>query len=240
MRRDTRPLWMKRAYQAYEAWWTRRFLAPQFESLGPHPFIIRPWDVEVFGTGVTAGEHLNIIGMPDHKVRLTLWPGPDQDAEIKIGNAVLLVGGSRLLAARSVTLGDGCMLAREATVTDCDWHGLYDRVTANAEASPVVLKNNVWVGDGAYVGKGVTIGENSVVAARAVVTEDVPANTVVGGIPAKKVKDLDPDGPFRTRMDMFADLDAYRSFFLAMDQQKMGANTSLDWLRSKIAPTKHD
>ena len=67
------------------------------------------------------------------------------------------------------------------------------------------IGDNVWLGDHATVLKGVTIGENSVVAARAVVTRDVPANVVVAGNPAKVVKELDPERGFTTRMDYFAD-----------------------------------
>ncbi|MCW3080898.1 DapH/DapD/GlmU-related protein, partial [Segetibacter sp.] len=52
------------------------------------------------------------------------------------------------------------------------------------------IKANAWIGAGATVLPGVTIGENSVVAAGAVVYKDVPANTVVGGVPAKVIKTL--------------------------------------------------
>jgi acetyltransferase-like isoleucine patch superfamily enzyme len=55
---------------------------------------------------------------------------------------------------------------------------------------PVIIKRNAWIGAGATVLPGVTIGENSVVAAGAVVSKDVPANVVVGGIPAKIIKSL--------------------------------------------------
>jgi acetyltransferase-like isoleucine patch superfamily enzyme len=53
---------------------------------------------------------------------------------------------------------------------------------------PVVIKRNAWIGAAATILPGVTIGENAVVAAGAVVSRDVPANTVVGGIPAKFIK----------------------------------------------------
>jgi acetyltransferase-like isoleucine patch superfamily enzyme len=53
---------------------------------------------------------------------------------------------------------------------------------------PIRIKRNAWIGANATVTQGVTIGENAVVAAGAVVTKDVPDNTVVGGIPAKVIK----------------------------------------------------
>ncbi len=60
-------------------------------------------------------------------------------------------------------------------------------------AEPIVIEDNVWLGGGAIVLPGVTIGRNSVVGAGAVVTRDVPANTVVVGNPAKVVRNLDDD-----------------------------------------------
>jgi acetyltransferase-like isoleucine patch superfamily enzyme len=56
---------------------------------------------------------------------------------------------------------------------------------------PVVLHDNVFIGSGAMIMPGVTVGNNVVVAARAVVTRDVPPNSIVGGVPAKVVGTLD-------------------------------------------------
>lgn len=56
----------------------------------------------------------------------------------------------------------------------------------------VIIKRNAWIGAGATILPGVTVGENSVVAAGAVVNKDVPDNTVVGGVPAKIIKELKP------------------------------------------------
>jgi acetyltransferase-like isoleucine patch superfamily enzyme len=55
---------------------------------------------------------------------------------------------------------------------------------------PILIKRNAWIGAAATILPGVTIGENAVVAAGAVVSKDVPANTVVGGIPARHIKNL--------------------------------------------------
>jgi acetyltransferase-like isoleucine patch superfamily enzyme len=55
---------------------------------------------------------------------------------------------------------------------------------------PIVIKRNAWIGAAATILPGVTIGENAIVAAGAVVSKDVPANTVVGGVPAKFIKTL--------------------------------------------------
>jgi acetyltransferase-like isoleucine patch superfamily enzyme len=57
-------------------------------------------------------------------------------------------------------------------------------------STPIWFKKNVWIGAAATILPGVTIGENSVVAAAAVVTQDVPPNTVVAGVPAKVIRTL--------------------------------------------------
>lgn len=55
----------------------------------------------------------------------------------------------------------------------------------------IIIENNVWLGAGVIVLPGITIGENAIVAAGAVVTKDVEKNSVVGGVPAKKIKNID-------------------------------------------------
>jgi acetyltransferase-like isoleucine patch superfamily enzyme len=55
---------------------------------------------------------------------------------------------------------------------------------------PIVIKRNAWIGAAATILPGVTIGENAIVAAGAVVSRDVPANTAVGGVPAKFIKTI--------------------------------------------------
>jgi acetyltransferase-like isoleucine patch superfamily enzyme len=58
-------------------------------------------------------------------------------------------------------------------------------------AKPIVIERNVWIAAGATIIGGVTVGENSVVAAGAVVTRDVPPNSLVAGVPARVVRSLE-------------------------------------------------
>lgn len=240
MRRDHRPKWMRRLAFTVERWWTRRFLAPQFDALGPDAMVAAPWRVEVFGRGISAGRHLHMLPTRDLPIRLTTWPAPEGQARIAIGDCVLVCGGARVLAALSVSIGDGAMLARGATVTDCDWHGLYDRVTAVRDPEPVRIGANVWLGDSCFVGKGVTIGENSVVGAHAVVTRDVPPNVVVAGNPATIVRELDETAPRVTRLDLYEDPVSLARFFEDAWERENGGNTVLDWARAQVAPGRED
>lgn len=60
-------------------------------------------------------------------------------------------------------------------------------------AEPITIKDNCWICSGTIICGGVTIGENSIVAAGAVVTRDVPPNSIVGGVPAKVIRQIDED-----------------------------------------------
>ncbi|PHS22538.1 MAG: acetyltransferase [Robiginitomaculum sp.] len=240
MRRDARPKWLYDAQNRFWEWWTNRFVVPYFDALGPHAKFIGPRHLHLFGRGVSAGRALHVIASADAPVRLTVWATPEKNGKIVLGDCVLLTGGTRILAAKNITIGDGCMLAHSVTVSDCDWHGIYDRTQIDDNAKPVTLADNVWLGDGAFVGKGVTIGQNSIVGARAVVTRDVPANVVVAGNPARVVKELEPDAEYRTRMDLLADPPALDRYMDKAYEDMLQNNTLLDWLRSRIAPGKKD
>lgn len=240
MRRDHRPYWMHRLWEAWENAWAQHFLAPHFEALGEHAKIVRPWNVEVFGPNVRAGRAIHIVSRRDQPVSFTVWSPKDAPGRIEIGDCCFFAGGVRLLAAQSITVGDGALFAKNTTISDSDWHGLYDRIDPRPSAKPVVLGRNVWVGDGAFIGKGVTIGDNAVVAARAVVIKDAPANTVVAGSPARVVKQLDPHGPFKTRMEMLGDPEGLEKFMEAAYAEALKGNSTLGWLRTKLFPRRTD
>jgi len=144
--------------------------------------------------------------------------------------------GARIACSDEVTIGDAVMMANGVYITDSDWHGLYDRIDRAAEPTPVKIGNNVWLGDGAKVLKGVTIGENSVVAAGSVVVKPVPANVVVAGNPARVIKQLDPEKPRRTRLDMYANPEEVADFFDAVDREVLADNTFWFWLLTTIYP----
>ena len=240
MSRDHRPYWMHRLWETLEDDWTAHFLRPHFEALGEKPKIVRPWHVEVFGPNIRAGRSLHIIASASDPLRLTVWSPQDNPGRIDIGDYTFMAGGTRLLAAGSITIGDGCLIAREATITDCDWHSLYDRVDPAPPSKPVVLGHNVWVGDGAFIGKGVTIGDHAVIGARAIVTKDVAPYQVVAGNPARVVKTLDPDTPMKTRMDLLADAPGLHQFMENAYRDTMKGNSTLGWLRSKFFPKAGD
>lgn len=103
---------------------------------------------------------------------------------IKIGRDCFLNHSVKIMAKHSVTLGDGVLVAWDATISDSDFHTL-EGATPGA---PVRVGDHVWIGAGARVFKGVTIGDGAVVAAGSLVTKDVPARALVRGAPAEVVR----------------------------------------------------
>jgi acetyltransferase-like isoleucine patch superfamily enzyme len=236
MREDLRPYWVKKCYLNFRHWYAEYFLRPECEYLGPWHTIMKPWYVSISGNNIRIGRSFTAIGEPGNRVEIGVWGREHGKGRVEIGDCVLMSPGSRISASDEVVLGDGVMLANGAYVTDSDWHTIYDRTVRAEEPSPVHIGRNVWLGDGSTVLKGVSIGENSVVAARAVVTRDVPANVVVAGNPAKVVKELDPEREFTTRMDYFADPEELERFFEAINKEVLADNSFWRWFWSVIYP----
>ena len=240
MIKDKRPYYVKQAWYRIMAFYVRRYLKPQLASLGPHPYIVKPWHIELFGGPISIGSHVTLLGCRDKRTRLTVW-SEDKDIDgISIGNHVLLSPGVRVSASNSISIADSCMLASHAYVTDSDWHGIYDRSLPPTEKSFVRLEENVWIGDSAIVCKGVTIGKNSIVGAGAVVTSDIPANVVAAGNPARVVKELDPAHPMITRKDRYSDTQKMTRVLEASERAFLAGNTLWGWIRDMVFPAKEN
>lgn len=236
MHKDLRPYWVKKLYLRLRHSYTAWRLRPRCASLGPWHSIMKPWHVHISGANIHIGRNFTAIGEPGQRVEISVWGREEGQGQITIGDCVLMSPGSRISASDAITIGDGSMLANGTYVTDSDWHTLYDRTARAATATPVQIGRNVWLGDHATILKGVTIGDNSVVAARAVVTRDVPANVVVAGNPARVVKELDPARSITTRMDLFADPAGVEAFYDAVDREVLAGNSLWRWLWSVIWP----
>lgn len=116
---------------------------------------------------------------------------------LSIGRRTYVGHQCSFAVASQITVGSDCYIATGCFFLDSPGHPLdparrLAHLPPDAEqVRPVVIGDNVWIGTQAMIMPGVTIGEGSVVAARAVVTADVPPYTVVGGTPARVIKRLD-------------------------------------------------
>lgn len=95
--------------------------------------------------------------------------------------------GCQITCASRITIGEGCVIARDVIIRDYDGHNI--KIPDYKIAEEIHIGRNVWIGNRAMVLKGVHIGEGSIVAAGAIVTKDVPPHCIVAGIPAKVIKE---------------------------------------------------
>ena len=107
----------------------------------------------------------------------------------RIGKNVFINHGCSFLDIGGITIEDDVLIGPKVSLIT-ESHPLNPAERKALLVKPVLIKRNVWIGAGATILPGVTVGENAVVAAGAVVSKDVPANTVVAGIPAKVVKTI--------------------------------------------------
>jgi acetyltransferase-like isoleucine patch superfamily enzyme len=121
--------------------------------------------------------------------RTCLWPGVKFDccgrkgrpARLAIGNKCSLGDRTEIHCQDSITIGDRTIIAWDCVIMDTDYHSTNG---GPARTKPVIIGSGVWIGCRVIIVKGVTIGDNAIIAAGAVVTRDVPADTLVAGNPA--------------------------------------------------------
>ena len=129
------------------------------------------------------------------------------------------------------------MLAECVYISDADWHDHYHRIYPGRRAA-VTLQRNVWLGDRVSVCKGVTIGENSIIGAASVVTQDVPANAIAAGNPARVVAQLDPSERTTSREALFVAGVPYQTFKDQFDRRRLAGNTLLGWAKARLWPDR--
>jgi acetyltransferase-like isoleucine patch superfamily enzyme len=108
----------------------------------------------------------------------------------KIGKNVFINFDCTFLDLGGITIEDNVLIAPKVSLLS-EGHPLSPTDRQTLTAGKIHIKKNAWIGANAIILQGVTIGENSVVAAGALVSKDVPDNTIVGGIPAKIIKKIE-------------------------------------------------
>lgn len=171
------------------------------------------WDKEVDGrklNAVIGCEKLNAISVLDSEAREaairelfgTVGENPtvlpvfncDNGKNIHVGKNFLANYNVTILDIAPVHIGDYVMIAPNTLITTVN-HPMNPsgRRKHLGIAKPVTIGNDVWIGANVTILPGVTIGNNVVVAAGAVVTKDVPDNVLVGGVPARVIKEIEND-----------------------------------------------
>lgn len=134
---------------------------------------------------------------------LTAWDsrsGQIFQPEIWIGDGCTIGQQAHITAINSIRIGNGVLMGTKVLITD-NSHGefSYDQLEIPPIArplyskGPIVIEDNVWIGEKASILPNVHIGKGAIVAANSVVTKDVPAYSVVAGTPAVVIKRLEED-----------------------------------------------
>jgi acetyltransferase-like isoleucine patch superfamily enzyme len=106
---------------------------------------------------------------------------------LTLGEEVFINQGCRFQDTGGITIGDGTLIGHGSTLTTLN-HAVDPRRRADMTPAPVVIGRRVWLGASVTVVPGVTIGDGAIVGAGAVVTKDVPADAIVGGVPARLIR----------------------------------------------------
>ena len=120
----------------------------------------------------------------------------DFGKNIKVGKNVFINAGCKFQDQGGITIGDEALIGHGVVLATLN-HDFDPAKRAQLHPAPIHIGKRVWIGANAVVTAGVTIGDNAVVAAGAVVTKDVPANTIVGGVPAKVIRKLEESDDLR-------------------------------------------
>ena len=113
----------------------------------------------------------------------------DFGKNITIGNNVFINADCKFQDQGGIFIGDGALIGHNVVLATLN-HDLDPAKRQQLHPGKIVIGKGVWIGANATVTAGVTVGDNAVIAAGAVVNKDVEANTVVGGVPARKIKEI--------------------------------------------------
>lgn len=123
--------------------------------------------------------------------------GDNFSPKIIIGDNVSIQKDCHIGAINKILIGNNVLIASKVYISDHSHGEINVEALALCPAlrklyskGPVIIEDNVWIGEGAVILPNVTIGENSIVGANAVITKSIPKNSVVGGNPARIIKKL--------------------------------------------------
>lgn len=150
----------------------------------------------IINSGYHSQKHLNNLfsKLFGFKVDESVFIHPpfmtDFGKNIKLGKRLSINANCCFQDWGGIEIGDDCQIGHNVVLATTDHHlspnKRHDLINKN-----IVLGKSVWVGSNSVIVGGVTVGDGAVIAAGAVVTKDVPANTVVGGVPARIIKKIE-------------------------------------------------
>jgi acetyltransferase-like isoleucine patch superfamily enzyme len=115
--------------------------------------------------------------------------GATKGGRLLVGDRVFINQGCKIVAQKSIAIGDDCLIGDFTAIMDSDEHQIAPASPVRKE--PVTIGRNVWIGRNCLVLPGTVIGENSVIAAGSIVTHSIPPNSLAAGIPARVIREIE-------------------------------------------------
>ena len=174
----------------YSLWKSNEFKETGKYYLFQYPFYING------GKNISIGNNFNC----DQRLRLEAWDlylGQKYCPEIIIGNNVSIQKDCHIGGINKIIIGDNVLIASKVYISDHS-HGEISKEELSFSPikrklfskGPVIIENNVWLGEGVIILPNVIIGENSIIGANSVVSKSVPKNCVAAGNPARIIREL--------------------------------------------------
>nr|WKN36333.1 acyltransferase [Tunicatimonas sp. TK19036] len=113
----------------------------------------------------------------------------NEQTAVSIGDRTTVGYHTFIFASNRITIGNDCLIAPFVYIVDSD-HGIERNTLINQQpniTAPIVIEDDVWIATGAKILRGVTVHRGAIIAAGAIVNQDVPPYTIVGGMPAKPI-----------------------------------------------------
>lgn len=109
-----------------------------------------------------------------------------EDGKLELGSG-FMNSNCKIRCKESIKIGNNVAISHDVTIMDSDFHNVdYEGYEMT---KPIVIGDDVWIGSKAMILKGVNVGNGSMIAAGSVVTKDVPAHSIVAGVPAKAIRE---------------------------------------------------
>lgn len=171
------------------------WITSEFKMLGVNSSICYPIVLKG-GKYITIGKN---TGLGARGI-LTAWDTYGEhtyNPVIIIGNNTSIGEDYHITAINKIQIGNYVLMGKKITITD-NSHGKTDTDSLDIPPTkrsldskgPVIIEDGVWIGDKVTILSNVTIGRNSIIGANALVTKDIPANCVAGGVPARVIKEI--------------------------------------------------
>ena len=174
----------------YSSWISKEFKSLGYDAIISYPMYLHGGQYISIGNNFHSDIRFRIEAFDQHL-------GYKFTPIIAIGNNVSINPDCHIGAINQIKIGDNVLIASKVFITD-HYHGEINSETIKTPPSkrklyskgPVTIEKNVWLGEGVVVLPGVSIGENSIIGANAVITKNIPKNSIVGGNPARIIRTL--------------------------------------------------